>query len=54
MTSNQIESLAEMRMDNLDAAYLKGGLSHEEYNAGLDRIRAEYDRLMASRVSVGG
>lgn len=45
MTEEQIERLAEKRMDRLDRRYIENGMSHDDYLAGIDAINREIARL---------
>ena len=49
MTEEQIERLAELRMDALDRAFMAGGMTQAEYQHGVDAIDREANRLLQSR-----
>lgn len=38
MTENQIEIIAELRMDRLDKQFLKGPMTQEEYDKAVQEI----------------
>ncbi len=46
MTEDQIERLAERRMDALDREYLAGGLTEAEYQSEVDAIDREVNTLL--------
>ena len=38
MTEDQIECAVERKIDRLDARYMKGEISHDEYHAIMEQI----------------
>ena len=48
MTEEQIELLAERRMDALDRAFLLSGMTQAEYDDGVRAIDLECNRLLQS------
>jgi hypothetical protein len=54
MTEEQIEQLAEIRMDALDRAYLGSGMTHDEYQSGVDAVDREYRRAISRLISQNG
>jgi phosphopantetheine adenylyltransferase len=39
MTEQQIEVMAERKIDRLDALFLRGAITEQQYNAALKQIR---------------
>jgi hypothetical protein len=48
MTEEQIERMAERRVDRLDRQYMAGGMTQAEYQHDLDAIDREMNTLLQS------
>jgi len=51
MTEEQIERIAERRMDRIDRDYLAGGMTEAEYQRAVDAIDREVNIALQRRAS---